>query len=137
VNVSVKRESGDGSVTTSELLLELDFVKRELYSLINLTKSLGSDKVKLKNHIKKMEDEMQMTIDSYMQIINEHQQDEHADANKLRQEIALMQLQIHDSDRLRQQATASLKVLQDEHTDTLNKLQHSHDENARIKDYIE
>ena len=51
--------------------MELDFVKRELYSLINFNKSLEADKGKLKQHIKKMEDEMQMTIDSYMQIISE------------------------------------------------------------------
>ena len=80
---------------------------------------------------------MQMTIDSYMQIISTQQKDENTDLSKFKQEIALMQQQIHDSDRHRQQAVTTLRVLQDEHNDSLAKLQHMNDENARMKDYIE
>ncbi len=42
---------GEAGVTVSELLLEMDFVKRELYSVINLNKSLENDKHKLKGHL--------------------------------------------------------------------------------------
>ena len=78
VAAGVAKIFGGEGVTVSELLLELDFVKRELYSLINFNKSLEADKQKLKQHLKKMEDEMQMTIDSYMQIIQSQQkQDKH------------------------------------------------------------
>ena len=61
---------GGEGVSVSELLLELDFVKRELYSLINFNKSLESDKQKLKMNLKKTEDDLQMTIESYMNIIH-------------------------------------------------------------------
>lgn len=80
---------------------------------------------------------MQMTIDSYMQIISAQQKDENTDLSKLRQEIALMQQQIHDSERQRHQAVTSLKVVQDEHKDTLTQLKQMNEENARMKDYIE
>jgi formiminotetrahydrofolate cyclodeaminase len=74
---------GEAGVTVSELLLEMDFVKRELYSVINLNKSLENDKHKLKGHLKKMEDEMQMTIQSYMQIIEAQQTEETKETDKL------------------------------------------------------
>jgi len=53
----------------SQLLLELDFIKRELYSQINYGKTLETDKLNLKNHIRKMEDEMQLTINTYQELI--------------------------------------------------------------------
>jgi hypothetical protein len=55
----------------SELLLELEFVKRELYSQINYGKALELDKVKLKQHLRKMEDEMQVTIETYRGLLEQ------------------------------------------------------------------
>lgn len=53
----------------SELLLELEFVKRELYSQISHSKELERAKQKLKDHLRKMEDEMQVTIETYKDLI--------------------------------------------------------------------
>ncbi len=61
INTSEKREQ-QGETNVSELLLELEFVKRELYSQINYSKELERGKQKLKDHLRKMEDEMQVTI---------------------------------------------------------------------------
>ena len=59
----------------SDLLLELEFVKRELYSQINYGRTLESDKAKLKDHLKKMEEEMQMTIETYRNVIETYEAD--------------------------------------------------------------
>lgn len=72
------------------MLLELEFVKRELYSQINYGKSLENDKVKLKQHLRKMEDEMQVTIETYKEVIEQYQASDETDVVKLRQEIQSM-----------------------------------------------
>ena len=57
------------ATTISEALLELEFVKRELYSQINYGKDLEKGKQKLKDHLRKMEEEMQVTIETYRDLI--------------------------------------------------------------------
>jgi hypothetical protein len=44
-----------------------------------------------------MEDEMQMTIQSYMQIIQAQQTEDTKDTDKLTQEVTRMQLQANDN----------------------------------------
>ncbi len=58
VNNNPQHTTFSGNVSASDLLLELDFVKRELYSQIGLSKALESDKSRLKQHLRKMEEEM-------------------------------------------------------------------------------
>ena len=69
----------------------MDFVKRELYSQINYGRTLEHDKQHLKSHLKKMEDEMHVTIGTYQELISDQQVDEQTDFKKLRQEVTLMQ----------------------------------------------
>lgn len=49
----------------SDLLIELDSVKRELYDQIETTKNIKSEKQKLKQEFHDMESEMQATIQGY------------------------------------------------------------------------
>jgi hypothetical protein len=60
----------------SAVLLELEFVKRELYSQINYSKDLEDEKSLLKDDMQKMEEEMQVTIESYKNIIESYEQDD-------------------------------------------------------------
>ena len=82
--------TSDKGLSVSELLLELDFIKRELYSQINYGKAVDNDKKKLKEHLKKMEDEMQMTIETYRGVIESYQTDDQSDIHKLKHEISQM-----------------------------------------------
>jgi hypothetical protein len=69
ININDAKPPDEAAPTVSQLLLELDFIKRELYSQINYGRSLEVDKGNLKNHIRKMEDEMQLTINTYQELI--------------------------------------------------------------------
>ena len=95
-------------------MLELDFVKRELYSQINYGKTLEHDKQHLKSHLKKMEDEMHVTIGTYQELLGSQHVDEHADVHRLRQEVALMQRSVEDAERGRQLAVSQAVVHRDE-----------------------
>ena len=69
VNNTIAAKPTEQAISVSQLLLELDFVKRELYSQINYGKTLEHDKQHLKNHLKKMEDEMHLTIGTYQDLL--------------------------------------------------------------------
>lgn len=62
--------------TVSAVLLELEFVKRELYNQINCVKDLEKEKHQLKEDMRKMEEEMLVTIDSYKNILDSYEHDD-------------------------------------------------------------
>ena len=64
------------ATTVSAVLLELEFVKRELYNQINYVRDLEKEKKLLKDDMRKMEEEMALTIDSYKNILESYEQDD-------------------------------------------------------------
>lgn len=78
------------------MLLELEFVKRELYNQINFAKELGLDKSMLKHDMRKMEEDMNVTIQSYKDIIESFSQDDQSDIFKVRKEMKAMEKQIDE-----------------------------------------
>ena len=73
--------------------MELEFIKRELYNQINLSRSLEKEKHGLCNQIVQIEEEMSTTIESYKAILtsNENESEKHMGSAKL--EFANMTLQ--------------------------------------------
>mmetsp|Transcript_23192 Transcript_23192/g.17620 ORF Transcript_23192/g.17620 Transcript_23192/m.17620 type:complete len:209 (+) Transcript_23192:489-1115(+) len=77
--------------TVSSVLLELEFVKRELYNQIKVVKGLETDKQKLKEDLIEMEKEISRTIESYTSIFTSSEKDDLRDSIKLQNEIKVMQ----------------------------------------------
>ena len=75
-------------------ILELEFVKRELYNQINVCKDIEIQKRKLNDEMKRMEDEMELTIESYKHILESQGKEEETDIVKIRKELLTMQRQI-------------------------------------------
>jgi hypothetical protein len=97
----MKEESKDNAVSISEVFLELEFVKRELYSSINYSKTLEQDKQKLQKNLIKMEDEMQVTIETYRNVIETYEKEGETDVRQLKREIEAMQKQHQELERAR------------------------------------
>lgn len=89
--------------TISEVLLELEFVKRELYNQILFTRELETDKKKITDEYGKLEEEMALTIESYQQILEGLQTDEGTDIVKIKKEMITMQKQIEELESERSQ----------------------------------
>ena len=53
----------------SDVLLELETVKRELYNQISCTQNLQHEKTNLSNQVAMVEEEMQLTIESYKSVL--------------------------------------------------------------------
>lgn len=71
-------------------MLELEFVKRELYNQITYAKELDREKQALKSDMRKMEEEMQLTIESYKNILESFEQDDQTDSVKAKKEMMSM-----------------------------------------------
>jgi hypothetical protein len=72
LNKEIKQEDKSKEsleTTVSAVLLELEFVKRELYNQITYAKELDKEKNHLKDEMRRMEEEMQLTIESYKNIL--------------------------------------------------------------------
>ncbi|CDW77286.1 UNKNOWN [Stylonychia lemnae] len=102
------------NTTISAVLLELEFVKRELYNQINFAKDLDKEKQLLKSDMRKMEEEMQITIESYKNILESFEQNDQTDTVKIKKEMVAMQRQIEDLQRDRQRAIDKKIVAEDE-----------------------
>lgn len=73
--------------SVSDVLCELDQVKRELYNQIRVVKSLESDKVSLSSQIALVEEEMQVTIESYKSVIEATESDVDGDSGRAKTEL--------------------------------------------------
>ena len=62
-------------------------MKRELYNQINLTKILEKEKQGLSKQVIDIEEEMQLTIESYKAILTDHESDIETDHGKAKIEL--------------------------------------------------
>lgn len=125
--MSEQKESLESTI--SSVLLELEFVKRELYNQISIVKELEQEKFKLKDDMRKMEDEMQLTIESYKGILENFEQDDQSDIVKVRKEMMNMAKQIEVLEKERQKIIDEKIVMDDEK----KILQKKVDEHQRIE----
>jgi hypothetical protein len=78
----------------SDVLMELEFIKRELYNQINLAKNLEKEKHSLLNQITNLEEEMACTIESYKAILATNSNENELTMGSAKLEFAEMALQI-------------------------------------------
>ena len=73
--------------SVSDVLLELELVKRELYNQIHLTNNLQHEKINLSSQVALVEEEMQMTIESYKSVLEASESDTETDHGKAKKEL--------------------------------------------------
>ena len=78
-----------GSV--SDLLIELDSIKRELYDQIEANKIIEKEKRKLKQEFHNMEAEMQVTIQGYWEVLESQQNESFGDSFRVKQQLVEQQ----------------------------------------------
>lgn len=71
----------------SDLLIELDSVKRELYEQIEANKVIKLEKQKLKKEFHDMESEMQATIQGYWEVLESQQLESSGDSFRVKQQL--------------------------------------------------
>lgn len=70
--------------------MELEFVKRELYNQINLSKTLEHEKQGLAQQVTNIEEEMQLTIESYKAVLTANETDIDSEHGKAKVELIQM-----------------------------------------------
>lgn len=75
----------------SDLLIELDSVKRELYDQIENNKIIEREKYKLKQEFHNMEAEMQATIEGYWEVLESQQNESVDDSFRIKQQLVELQ----------------------------------------------
>ena len=78
----------------SDVLCELEQVKRELYNQIEVNKDLESDKLNLTGQVALVEEEMQLTIESYKSVLEANESDIESDCGKAKTELKQMSQQL-------------------------------------------
>jgi len=76
--------------TVSDVLLELELVKRELYNQIMLSNNLTHEKTNLSSQVTLVEEEMQMTIESYKSVLEASESDAESDCGRAKTEVVQM-----------------------------------------------
>ena len=94
--------------------MELEFVKRELYNQINLSQSLEKDKRALAKQVYDIEEEMQLTIQTYKEVLTASETDIDSEHGKAKIELIQMTKQIETLDSERQKLLAEKVVMNDE-----------------------
>ena len=94
--------------------MELEFVKRELYNQINLAKTLEHEKKGLAKQVADIEEEMQLTIESYKAVLTANESDIDSEHGKAKVELVQMTKQIEVLDSERQKLLAEKVVMNDE-----------------------
>ena len=74
--------------SVSDVLSELEQVKRELYNQIQLTQNLEKEKKNLSNQVGQIEEEMQLTIASYRSVLEASETDSTTDFGKAKTELS-------------------------------------------------
>lgn len=77
--------------SVSDLLLELDSVKRELYEQIEANKMIKVERQKLKKEFHDMEAEMQATIQGYCEVLESQQVENNGDTFRIKQQLVEQQ----------------------------------------------
>lgn len=73
--------------SVSDLLIELDSVKRELYEQIEANKMIKIERQKLKKEFHDMEAEMQATIQGYCEVLESQQVENNGDTFRIKQQL--------------------------------------------------
>lgn len=105
----------------SDLLVELDSVKRELYEQIEANKVIKTEKQKLKREFHDMESEMQATIQGYCEVLESQQLENNGDSFRVKQQLIDQQ---NLNERLQQENSAlneQLLILNDENKTILKR----------------
>ena len=76
--------------SVSDVLCELEQVKRELYNQIEVNKGLQHDKLNLSSQVAMVEEEMQVTIESYRSVLEASESDAESDCGKAKTELRQM-----------------------------------------------
>jgi regulator of replication initiation timing len=71
----------------AEILLELEFIKKELYSSISQAKQLTQEKQKLRVQVESLEDEIELTIHSYKSVLETNATDTESDVGRARLQV--------------------------------------------------
>ena len=113
-NKDSEASSGTKLFQVSDVLMELEFVKRELYNQINLSEKLVIEKERFQKQVVDIEEEMQMTIESYKSVLTASETDIETDHGKAKVELIQMTKQLDQLDMERQKLLAEKVVLKDE-----------------------
>lgn len=105
---------GPKQYSVSDVLCELEQVKRELYNQIDLNTNLSNDKRVLNSQVALVEEEMQMTIESYKSVLEASESDAESDCGKAKTELKQMTIQLEQMTRERQKLLAEKVVMADE-----------------------
>ena len=128
---------GSLETTISAVLLELEFVKRELYNQIGISKELEGEKKKLKDDMRKMEEEMAVTIESYKNILESFEQDDQTDIVKVRREMLSMTKQIEALEKERQTVLDKNVIIEDERKQLKSKIDEYRKIESSLREEIE
>ncbi|CAI2362673.1 unnamed protein product [Moneuplotes crassus] len=71
----------------SDLLVELDSVRRELSDQIEINKAIKNDKLKLKQEYQDLENEMNQTILSYQEVLESQQNESTGDSFRIKKQL--------------------------------------------------
>lgn len=97
-----------------------------------MVKELELEKQHLKDDMRKMEEEMAITIESYKNILESFEQDDQTDIVKVRKEMMAMTKQIEDLEKERQVYSNKNIILIDEN----KQYQHQMEEYNRIENSL-
>ena len=76
--------------SVGDVLCELEQVKRELYNQIDLNKQVENDKRVLNSQVALVEEEMQLTIESYKSVLEASESDAESDCGRAKTELRQM-----------------------------------------------
>ena len=65
------KDKKDGPQQIGDTLLEVDSIKREMYLVLLRNQELGKDKERFQHSVKRLEEELSSTIETYSQLINQ------------------------------------------------------------------
>ena len=117
--------------------MELEFVKRELYNQINLSKSLEKEKRGLAKQVYDIEEEMQLTIQTYKEVLTASETDIDSEHGKAKIELVQMTKQIETLDSERQKLLAEKVVMNDEKKSLSKMLERSQNLQDQLSAQIE
>lgn len=118
--------------TVSDVLMELEFVKRELYNSINLAKALDKEKKSLCSQITNLEEEMSCTIDSYKAILAANSNETEQSIGSTKNEFSAMQRQLDSYEHERQKHLTEKVLWSDEKANLIKQI----DQARQVESYL-
>lgn len=107
----------------SDLLIELDSIKRELSDQIEMNKAIKSDKTKLKQEYQELENEMNQTIQSYQEVIESLQVENTGDYFKVKKQLVEQQNLTEKLQMENSRLNESILLLTDENKTFMKKIE--------------